>query len=191
MKLSAVVRSRGARHQCGGIRDGTLEIARQRSKKLYARRRRDEGYRARRHVVSRALQHRPENGKGGRAHDFGLERFGNPQPLKNLCKGLSRFDTVKNDQIGAQQSVLEFLDGRYVMRGTVDTVTKADTDVADHRSIPGAHFARIGKRLDKIRLDDNNVGDLAVFDPLFYGGPRVARQSHLIVRLAGEKGRRL
>jgi hypothetical protein len=74
------------------------------------------------------------------------------------------------------------------MCGTVDAVTKADTDVADHRSIPGAHFTRIGKRLDKIRLNDNNVGNLAVFDLLLYDGPRVARQSHLIVRLLAKKG---
>ena len=59
--------------------------------------------------------------------------------------------------------------------------------MTDHRSILSAHFAGTGKLLDKIRLDDDNVGDVAVFDSLFYGGPCGARQSHLIIRLLTKK----
>ena len=61
--------------------------------------------------------------------------------------------------------------------------------MTDHRSIPGAHLARIGKLLDKIRLDNNNVGDLAVFDPFFYGGSRPRRRKRDIGAVASRGDR--
>src|SRR5581483_10170594 len=168
-------RLRRARCHRGGVGDGTLQIARQRSQQLDALRGCDERDRTRRHVVSFALQHRLENVERSRAHDLGLEHFGYSQPLENLGEGLSRLDAVENDEVGTEQSILKFFHARYVMRGTVFAVAKANADMTDHRPIPGAHFTRIGQLLDKVRLDDNDVGDLAVFDLLFYDRPGVAR----------------
>lgn len=36
---------------------------------------------------------------------------------------------------------------------------------------PARTLPEIGKRLDKIRLDDSNVDDLAAFNPFFMTGP--------------------
>ena len=71
--------------------------------------------------------------------------------------------------------------------GTVCAVTKANTNIPDYRSVPGAHFSRFGKLLHKVRLYNNDVGDFAALNPLFYGGPGVTRQRHRIVRLLAKK----
>ena len=73
---------------------------------------------------------------GGGAHDLWSEQFGNPKPLKDRCKGLSRFNAVENDHVGTKQSPFEIFNGRYVIRGAVYAVPKANADVTDHRSIP-------------------------------------------------------
>src|SRR5665213_3237072 len=89
-------------HQHGGVGQGTLEITRQRTQELDAGRGRDQRYRTRRHVIALALQHGLENSKWRGAHDLGFERFGNPQPLKDFGKSLSRFDAVEDKEVRAK-----------------------------------------------------------------------------------------
>ena len=76
----------------------TLEIARQRPEKLYARRRGDKRYRARSHFVPFALQDRRENIEWGRAQIFGLSVSAIPSRLgaANASPDLTLLNTIRS-----------------------------------------------------------------------------------------------
>ena len=86
---------------------------------------------------------------------LGLSVSAIPSRSMRPREGLSRFDIIEYKEVRAKQGVLEFLNGRNVVRRTVCAVAEADANVSDYRPVPSAHLARLRKLLGKVRLNDN------------------------------------
>ena len=72
-----------------------------------------------------------------------------PRRSSAFRKGFSRFNTVKNKEVCAKQSVFEFFDSRNVICRAVFAIAEADANVSDYRSVAGTHLARTSKLFDK------------------------------------------